>query len=75
MKTYKWITISAALVITAAEAMVFNLETAAAAPDTAGLSTSALPANATKSNLQWLRREVESSPPQEKTREPERAQP
>ena len=75
MKTYKWITISAALVITAAEAMVFNLETAAAAPDTASLSTAALPANATESNLQSLRGEVESFLPLGKTHQPEPAQP
>src|SRR5262245_28070614 len=75
MKTYKWITISAALAITAVEAMVFNHETAAAAPDTASLSTTARPANATASNLQWLRQEVESSPPQGRTHKPERAQP
>jgi hypothetical protein len=54
MRIYKWITISAAIVITALEAMVFNHETVAA-PDTGSLSTTALPASAAASNLKWLR--------------------
>jgi hypothetical protein len=63
MRVYKWITISAAIAITAVEAMVFNHETVAATPDTGSVSTAALP-SAAASNAQWLRREALASPAQ-----------
>jgi hypothetical protein len=75
MRTFNWVTIGAAVVITAAEAMMFNHETVAAS-DTGSLSTATgLPSSATASNPQWLRREVESSFPHGKTYEPEPANP
>jgi hypothetical protein len=74
MKTHKLITISAALVITVVEAMVFNHETAAAADTTSPSATASL-GHAVASNLHWLGREVESSLPGGRTHEPERAQP
>jgi hypothetical protein len=61
MRPYKWITISAAIIITALEAMVFNHETVAA-PDTGSVSTTALPAGAIAWNLLRLRGEAVASP-------------
>jgi len=74
MRIYKWITISAAIVITALEAMVFNHETVAAS-NTASPSAAAVPASPAASSLQWLTGAAAASPSRGETHEPEPANP